>query len=129
MARSRRCWSALSFPVLVAALVAILVWRRRVAEGFFQCLRPKYEPDLWNDGGVVQESTNCMSYAMQEGNTNGKKMQPGQMAGLQPLQESEYSCGAFVASERDSASTMTWTPTSTHGWFRRPGSCAGLTST
>jgi hypothetical protein len=41
--------------------------------------RPKYEPDLWNDGGTIQKSTNCYAYAMNSrtGHPRGKP-QPGE---------------------------------------------------
>ena len=40
---------------------------------------PKYEPALWNDGGVFQTSTNCYAYAMDSrtGHPAGGRPQPG----------------------------------------------------
>ena len=40
---------------------------------------PKYEPALWNDGGAIQESTNCYAYAMdsRSGHPAGGRPQPG----------------------------------------------------
>jgi hypothetical protein len=44
---------------------------------------PKYEPLLWNDGGVIQKSTNCYAYAMNSraGHPAGGKPQPGDTSG------------------------------------------------
>jgi hypothetical protein len=41
--------------------------------------RPEYKPDLWNDGGAIQNSTNCYAYAMDSrtGHPPGKP-QPGE---------------------------------------------------
>lgn len=44
---------------------------------------PKYDPALWNDGGTIQESTNCYAYAMNSrtGHPVGGKPQPGDTSG------------------------------------------------
>ena len=45
--------------------------------------RPYY-PDLWNDNGVIQYSTNCYAYALdiRTGFQYGDKLQPGQFSGI-----------------------------------------------
>ena len=42
--------------------------------------RPKYEPDLWNDEGPIQTSTNCYAYAVDSrtGHPEDGKPQPGE---------------------------------------------------
>ena len=42
-----------------------------------------YEPDLWNDAGIVQNSTNCYAYALDRraGFPEGHKLQPGELSG------------------------------------------------
>ena len=42
-----------------------------------------YEPALWNDAGIVQNSTNCYSYALDRraGFPEGHKLQPGELSG------------------------------------------------
>jgi hypothetical protein len=43
----------------------------------------EYQPYLWNDGGLIQGSTNCYAYAlnMREGFPPGHKLQPGELSG------------------------------------------------
>ncbi len=42
-----------------------------------------YEPALWNDGGLIQTSTNCYAYMLnrREGFPPGHKLQPGELSG------------------------------------------------
>ena len=42
-----------------------------------------YEPELWNDAGIVQNSTNCYAYALDRraGFPEGHKLQPGELSG------------------------------------------------
>lgn len=56
-------WSNLNFPT----------------SGF----EPIYEPQIWNDNGIIQYSTNCYAYAlnMMDGFSYGDKLQPGELSG------------------------------------------------
>ena len=42
-----------------------------------------YEPELWNDAGIVQNSTKCYAYALDRraGFPEGHKLQPGELSG------------------------------------------------
>ncbi len=80
----------------IIALIMILVITSIVVYEGFNCLKPQYEPNLWNDDGIIQQSSNCMTYAFQESNSDGRKLQPGQASGLEPLNEKQYSCKEFV---------------------------------
>ncbi len=46
--------------------------------------RPAYKPADWNDGGAVQDSTNCYAYAMDSrlGHAPGNKPQPGEKSSV-----------------------------------------------
>lgn len=80
----------------IIALIMVLVITSIVIYEGFNCLKPSYEPKLWNDGGPIQQSSNCMTYAFQESNEDGQKLQPGQASGLEPLAENQYSCKEFT---------------------------------
>lgn len=43
----------------------------------------EFDPNLWNDGGLVQFSTNCYAYALNQpfGHPAGHKLQPGELSG------------------------------------------------
>jgi hypothetical protein len=68
------------------------------------CPPPKKDPDApplelskWNDGGPIQNSTNCYAYAMNSrtGHTVGKTPQPGVKSGNLPT---SWSCSDYSAS-------------------------------
>lgn len=44
---------------------------------------PRFQPDIWNDNGRIQNSTNCYAYACNDayGHTAGQKPQPGMIYG------------------------------------------------
>lgn len=63
-------------------------------QDYQQCLRaiPEYNPDTFNAPGMV-EYNNCNAYAFNDPRSNRtKKPQPGELAGLPPLDPSEYTC-------------------------------------
>jgi len=57
---------------------------------------PPYEPERWNDCGIIQFSNNCYAYAANDPHDSPECYlnfpQPGIAAGRQPLQQSEITC-------------------------------------
>tara|TARA_B110000208_G_scaffold155224_1_gene188118 strand:+ start:4058 stop:4642 length:585 start_codon:yes stop_codon:yes gene_type:complete len=91
--------------LILFIIIIIFLSNNKVVEKFITCLKPIFQPEIWNDDKKIKKKNNCYSYAIRELNdTKRKKIHPGTLLGMEkvPKIKGKYTCKNFIKNlERD----------------------------
>ena len=89
----------IKYLIFLILILVLLLLKKKIIEEFNKCLKPIFNPEIWNDDKKIKKKNNCYSYAIRKFNhTNRKKIHPGTLykGNKVPKIKGIYTCKNFI---------------------------------